>query len=281
MRRAIALIVALASVGGPWGALSIAPAALAQDTTPNHTATARALFREGLHAVDGGDWEVAADRFRRAWNLRPSPVIAYNLAIAERHLGRLVAASERLRAVLRDPNTSARLEARARRELDEIKPQIAQLRVRVTGEEDARAGTEVRLDEEPLPPATVGIYAPVDPGAHTLTLERGGEAVTETSVTLTPGGQSDVVLEAPPLPAVAPSPAETARAASERTPEAAPPVAAPAQPAKARKPLRKQWWLWTAVGVVVVGAATGTAVALSNRGAGHFDGTLGSVPLGK
>jgi tetratricopeptide (TPR) repeat protein len=40
-------------------------------------------------------------------------------------------------------------------------------------------------------------------------------------------------------------------------------VATPTAPAPKAEPLYKKWWLWTAVGVVVAGAAVGTAVAVT------------------
>lgn len=61
-----------------------------------------------------------------------------------------------------------------------------------------------------------------------------------------------------PAPAPTPPPPTTATA----PPSNQALVASPAPPAE-RKPLYKQWWLWTAVGVVVAGGAVGLAVAFT------------------
>lgn len=45
--------------------------------------------------------------------------------------------------------------------------------------------------------------------------------------------------------------------------EPAPPLALKAAPPPRRKPVYKQWWLWTLVGVGVAGAATGLALGLT------------------
>src|SRR6476659_4656068 len=43
-------------------------------------ATARTLFQEGLEYSDAGRWQEAVDRFGRAYRMKPTAEIAYNLA---------------------------------------------------------------------------------------------------------------------------------------------------------------------------------------------------------
>ena len=75
--------------------------------------------------------------------------------------------------------------------------------------------------------------------------------------------------------------AEPEKPAPEVKPTA--PIAAPlpARSPQARRPIYKRWWLWTLVGVVVVGATVGTALALTLPRSAP-EGTLppGKVNLG-
>jgi tetratricopeptide (TPR) repeat protein len=75
-----------------------------------------------------------------------------------------------------------------------------------------------------------------------------------------------------PVPAPAPPPTTTVAAPSNQAL-----VASPAPPAE-RKPVYKQWWLWTAVGVVVAGGAVGLAVAFTTPH--NASGPANTVPVG-
>ncbi len=50
--------------------------------------------------------------------------------------------------------------------------------------------------------------------------------------------------------------------------------------APAPTPVYKKWWLWTIVGVVVVGAAVGVSVGLSSGGGSSFNPSLGATGPG-
>ena len=80
--------------------LSLLPLAASAQTDSEITAAARALFQDGMAAVERGDYPTAADRLRRSVALRDSPVVRTNLALALIELGRLVEASEHLRAAI-------------------------------------------------------------------------------------------------------------------------------------------------------------------------------------
>jgi tetratricopeptide (TPR) repeat protein len=66
----------------------------------------------------------------------------------------------------------------------------------------------------------------------------------------------------------------------EKAPEtAAAPVAATATPTSDRghTPVYKKWWLWTVVGVVVVGAAVGIGVGVASQKSATFNASAGTV----
>ena len=76
--------------------------------------------------------------------------------------------------------------------------------------------------------------------------------------------------EAPPPVLVAPTPAPPPVAVVAPIVEAPPPPPPP-------EPVYKKWWLWTAVGVVVVGIGVGLGVGLSGGSTPTVQTTLGTV----
>ena len=212
------------------------------------TALARSLFEEGLAAADAERWDEAAERFGRAYALKPTPATAFNWAAALIEIGKLVEAGERLRAIARDPAADAGLRSYSEAKLADITPRIASLVVKVEGQSDDLA---VTVDGAPMLRAAWGAAAPTDPGTHTVALVRDSEVLSSEQVILVDGERRELTLVAPVVAApVLPPPA----------------VVGPAPAAKrdeARKPPRKSWLLWTATGAAVVAGAVVTAILLS------------------
>lgn len=261
----VALIVLLQAAG-----------VVAQDSERSRSAAARALFQQGLELVEAGAWAAAAERFERAHTLRASPVIAYNLASAWGHLGRLVAATELLEATLHQDVSDERLEALLRERLANFRPQLARLTIRLEGAQDVR----VVLDGQELDTARLGVALPVDPGLRRVEARRGEHTVAAERVDLAPGGARQVTLRV----AFAPALAITPEVPSSAVPSSAVPsllmVPEVTTSADAPKRLVERWWFWTLVGVVVVGATVSVAVA--GRGGSStdaFQDSLGSVTV--
>jgi tetratricopeptide (TPR) repeat protein len=81
----------------------------------------------------------------------------------------------------------------------------------------------------------------------------------------------------PPPATVTPPPATVTPPPATVSAPPATVIAPAASEAKSRKPIYKQWWLWTAVGVVVAGAAVGVGVAASTP---HDAGApAGAIPI--
>ncbi len=149
-------------------ALSLAQPAAVTATTPDKAA-ARALLREGTRLFDKGQHEAALERFTRAHALYPSPKLLYNIAQANRELGRKVealAAFEGFLAQVEKP--PARLAAEVRRSVAELQAQLAELQIRVDV-----TGAELQLDGTPLGLAPLPDSVWVTPGAHR---DRGAQA---------------------------------------------------------------------------------------------------------
>jgi len=210
------------------------------------TALARSLFEEGLQAADAQEWDRAADRFERAYSLKPTPGIAYNWACALAELGRLVEAGERLRVIRNDPATPEALRAESELKLSSVAPRIAAVVVHV----DARSeDVTVLLDGQALPRAAWGAGSPSDPGSHTLSLMRGEQALISQTLALSEGERREVTLVEPAMGAPASSALKLA------TPE-------PAH--DDRQPwFKKRWVWWTAAGAAVIAGAVTTTLLLT------------------
>lgn len=155
-------------------------------------AVARALFAQGVALADARRWSAAAERFERAYGIRPSPEIAYNHATALEKMGRLVRASEEFRFLSRDGRTDASVRAAARARLDDLLARVARLTIRFEG---PAGGFAVLLDGRLLEPAMVGVELLVDPGTHRIEARRGMGAYVSRFATLKEGGAGTVVID--------------------------------------------------------------------------------------
>jgi hypothetical protein len=222
------------------------------------SAAARALFTQGVEHADRQQWNDAADRFRRAMAMRPSPVIAYNLAQTLVHINRLVEATEHLRFVLRSQDANRSVRAGARRMLDSLQPRLATLTIRVSGHVE---GAEFRLDGEEVSSAVLAVPMPADPGRRRITAHRGGAEVASMEVALAEGASGEATLEVP-APPVVPTPVETANGNGE-DPDRDPVLPDPDRIPDGRDrgedeggSVFGRWWFWTIVVVAVAGGVT-------------------------
>jgi hypothetical protein len=185
------------------------PAAAQAPEGTSERALARSLFHQGIECLDAEDLQCAAERFTRSHELRPSAVVAYNLASVLARLGRVVHAAELLRWVRRS-NANDQVKEAAAALLPQITPRIAHWVLRAEG---ATESVRFYLDGSQLPEQIVGVRAPVDPGDHQVEARRGGETVAETSFSVEAQGEAEAILEVPE-PSV-PTAEETARRGGE------------------------------------------------------------------
>jgi hypothetical protein len=184
----IALMVCLC-----LAALGLPPASAHADDV-NRSASARALFEQGVNHTDKAEWAEAADAFRGALALRDSPVIRYNLASALRELGRLVEASELLHALLAGSSVDAALRDNAQALLAELKPRIGHLTLHAPADLTITALT---LDAQPLDAAQLGLPLPVDPGTHHVQGESSRGRLELQEVRVAEGASVDFALRGP------------------------------------------------------------------------------------
>jgi hypothetical protein len=249
-------------------ALFVTPRAQAQSA--QETALARSLFSEGVTLADKADWAGAADRFGRAYAIKPTSGIAFNYASALIELGRYVEASELLRVVARDGQASEDLRRQSEEKLRFVEPHIAYLSVYVEG--DPGPNARVDVDDHEWPRVAWGVASPLDPGSHTVRCVVDGVERSHESIELSPGQRGEVTLKVGLTSAVNLLPKVQDPDASDNTP---PPLDSESH--GARKPLYKNWMLWTGVGVAVVaGVVAGVLVASKGtKTTGEVAGNVG------
>jgi hypothetical protein len=214
----------------------------------HETALARALFEEGVALADAGNWNAAADRFGRAYELKPTSGTAFNWASALAKTGRLVQASELLEGVVRDPVAAPELKLDAERKLAELSPRVARLRLSV--DPSLSGAGIVSVDDKEWPSAVWDVASPVDPGRHVASCRNGDGELARAEIILREGEQRDLLLTAGAVAHETPASAQdtgAARAGRDHAPD------------RPRR-LYKSWILWTAVGAAVVGGTIAIAV---------------------
>ena len=150
-----ALLVRAAIVVAPWVCALWGGMAHAQTSDPRERALE--LFRESAEHYRAGRFEEAAALLTEAYELRPEPVLLYNLARALEGAGELEGAADAYRRYLAaDPDTTDR-EAVARR-LETLDRLLAE---RAALSEEARRGRDVapppQRPIDPLPWVITGV----------------------------------------------------------------------------------------------------------------------------
>jgi hypothetical protein len=223
----------------------------------SEVATARQLAISGIDAVESGDCKKGEPLLDRAEKLHHASVHLQYLARCRAGSGRLVAATEMWRQIIREgapPGASPAVLAalsEATTELERTLPRLATTTVRVAAE---YKGLELRLDGVALPAEIVGTPQVLDPGAHELTAHAPGFAHWSKQWSLPEGGTADLVIELGPA-----APGEESGAASG---------AAGAGPGD--QGTRKSWvtpagWVTASVGVAALIGGTVTLLARNSR----------------
>ncbi len=157
------------------------------------TAAADGLFRAAKRAMDAGDYAKACPLFEESQKLDPAGGTLLNWALCLEKEGKLASAVSTFELA----RERAGIDRRPDR-ADEARAHVAALRPRVplltvtfgsTKPEDGH----LSLDGKELPASAVGVALPLDPGPHTLRLERA--LPVELRVDLREGESRTVVLD--------------------------------------------------------------------------------------
>lgn len=235
----------------------------------------RRHYQQALSLYERGQYEESIAAFQRAYALRQLPRLLLNLGQLHRKLGRARDALGYYELYLRvEPNPEAKLKTELDRYIQQTRAMLdAAQRIQAESEvARQQAAQERRLDAASPPlqagredgaaemPAERPNPAPAV-GTPRAGSERQGASSTPASRTTQPGG-------GPPAQ-LAPDPGEvSSRVASTET------RPGPAGRESA-KPLHKQWWFWTLIGIGGVGLVAGVAAGIVAS-----QPTVPSSPLG-
>jgi hypothetical protein len=189
-------VLSLATVCAVGGASLGARDAMAGSAADK--ATARKLAREGIDLYKAGKYAEALDRMQRAEELYDAPVHLIYMARCQAKLGLVVEAAESYRRLVRTdldagaPQAFKDAVADAKKELPDVEPKIAQLRIDVLPK--GVEGLKLHIDDTEVSSAVVGIDRPTNPGSRRVTASAPGYKDAEVSIELKPGERKGLSL---------------------------------------------------------------------------------------
>ena len=144
------------------------------------------LWAEGSAAFQAGNYDLAADRFDRVYQIDRAPTTGLWVARSLERAGKLLEALDRYREVSDQPwsgdITQSAWEAKraAQSEASRLTPLIPSVRVELRGA--AADQVSIRLNERALPAGLVGVRRLVNPGTVRVEGEAGGQRVEQLVV---------------------------------------------------------------------------------------------------
>ena len=214
---------------------------------------ARAQFEQGIDLFEAGKHEQAAIAFERAYELKPSYKILYNLGQAQNELGHYAAALKAYSRYLAEGGDEVDAER-----LGEVKGEIARLNnlVGILIVETGAQGAVVYVDDERQGKTPLRSPVFVDLGKHMVVVKRGAEELHREAVKVA-GGQRVTIRVAQAYD----EPSAADGATTEPTDEAGP---QPGTATEDEEPTRV--WTWVAFGVggaaaIAAGITGGLAVS--------------------
>jgi hypothetical protein len=227
-------------------------------------ANARALGIEGVQLADRGDCTTAIDRLWRAESLYHAPTILGRLGECQVALGKIVAGTETLQRVVREPmgpeSPPAFLAARdrAQKVLEAALPKIGKLRIHVDNPQ--APGLAITVDGEAVPLAGLDVDRLTDPGSHQVQASAPGFLTEASTVSLPEGGSAQVTFTLKPAAAAPPSGAPV-----QAQPDASTlPKPSPAWSVAAPPPTKDEGGGSSKVGPIVLLATGGAGIVLGS-----------------
>lgn len=138
---------------------------------PRELADARQMFVEGMAHARAGQWPLALTAFEAAFALAPRPAVLFNLAAAQLRCGKMLASSANYRRFVAsdDPAITAVHRRVAQQQVESIEQRVPRLRVIIEG---LKHGDRILLDQTRLYPDELGHDMWLDPGVHTVRVDR-------------------------------------------------------------------------------------------------------------
>ncbi len=236
---------------------------LAQAATPapgisQPKTQAQALLTEGTALYEHGDFAGALDRFQAAYKIYPSPKLQFNIAQADRDLGRPVEAIEAFEQFLaKAPKAAPDLLSEAYQSVGDLRSKLGRLNIQCD-----TSGSEVAIDGKivGITPLAQPVWSM--PGRHQVVIRHAG--FEPINVTVSAGEHETVVFE--PHRLEEPIPAATAL--GENAALTAIATAAPESPVSGHSHnwlSRQRWYVWAAAGGTLAFTAGAIVAALSGN----------------
>jgi hypothetical protein len=182
-----------------FGVLLAALPAEAQTASAEDLASARVLGTEGVRLAESGDCAGAVPKLEAAEKLYHAPTTLERLGECQIKLGLLVAGTESLNRVVREPLPSnapaAFVNARQRAQgvLTPALPRIGKLHIHVDGVSTDKV--TVTVDGVAVPSVLFDADRPTDPGDREVKAVATGYKTVTTTVSLKDGGTAEVALK--------------------------------------------------------------------------------------
>jgi hypothetical protein len=196
------------------------------------------LMRLGATKFAQGDWQGAYLSYQKAWELKPHPAVAANMAASEIRLGMYLSAAAHLKYALNNlPPVQLDKRDAVERQLDRVREHL--VAVSLSADLD---GVEIAIDGKPAGRTPLAEEVLLEPGHHSIRAEYAGVAQTK-AVDLAAGAHVDLLFDLRGTE----SPAQPVAS-----------IASPAQPfARERKSMPNQTRTW-----VLVGGAASAVISL-------------------
>jgi hypothetical protein len=245
--------------------------ASAQTPTPGAREPAgyRAAIRSAIEEYELNHFTESRELFARAHALFPNARTLRGLGVADFELRRYVDAVKFLQQAL-DSDVKA-LEGNLRQEtqtlLTRAQGYVGTLQLRLEPADAALAVDGLRLT-----PSSAGELV-LEVGDHVLECSATGYVSERRAFQIHGGRAEELVVRL-----------ASVQLAAGANKSALGPVSPPAplgrEDSLSATPVYKRWWLWTIVGVVVAGAAAGTAIALTNKSTHYEPAITANTPAG-
>lgn len=177
------------------------PASRAEAQSDEDKAAARVLATQGAEALGGGKFAESFDLVSRAEQMFHAPTHLLMIARSQVGLGRLVAAKETYLKLTREelgasaPPAFKRAQQEGKDEMTALEAKIASLRIAVDG--GGQRKFTVKMDDQPVSPALLGVYRPVDPGKHEIVIYPVGQSPVKSAIELKDGEKKELKLTIP------------------------------------------------------------------------------------
>lgn len=186
-------------------ALSLSVAVPSSAQTDEEKAAARSLATQGAAALQEKKFAEALDLVTRAEAVIHAPPHLLLIGRAQVGLGRLVAARESFLKLIREqlpanaPDAFKTAQTLAKQDLEAIEPRIASLQIALTvNGGGSPSKVTLKMDDQQVPNALIGVHRPVDPGKHTIAAFVVGRGPVTQEVTLGDGEKKEIELTIEP-----------------------------------------------------------------------------------